>query len=119
MYFISLFDIVSVVVQDPNTFLCIPASAADNVAVNPNGIKTQLANGFITFFINGSPVFENGPKLISVDKSFGITLRRFATCLLVNNPKTTSVLFFIADFNFFSCEFDSFAFKLLYCIDKN
>ena len=26
-------------------FLCIPASVADAVAVNPNGIKTLLANG--------------------------------------------------------------------------
>ena len=26
-------------------FLCIPVSAADAVAVNPNGIKTLLANG--------------------------------------------------------------------------
>ena len=26
-------------------FLCIPASTADAAAVNPNGIKTLLANG--------------------------------------------------------------------------
>ena len=31
-------------------------------AVKPNGIKTLLANGLITFFINGSPVFNNGPR---------------------------------------------------------
>ena len=31
-----------------------------------------------------------------------------------DNLKTTSVLFFIADFKLFSCEFDSFLFKLLY-----
>ena len=36
--------------------LCIPASGADVAAVNPNGIKTLLANGLITFFINGNPV---------------------------------------------------------------
>ena len=59
--FISLVDIISVVLlceaederqlcPDPKTFLCIPASAANAAAVNPNGIKTLLANAFITFF---------------------------------------------------------------------
>ena len=48
--------------SDPNTFLCIPASAADAAAVSPKGIKTLLANGLITFFINGNPVFSNGPS---------------------------------------------------------
>ena len=36
---ISSFDIISVVVPNPKIFLCIPASAADTAAVNPNGIK--------------------------------------------------------------------------------
>ena len=40
-------------------FLCIPASAVDAAAVNTKGIKTLLANGLITFFINGNP-FING-----------------------------------------------------------
>ena len=31
-----------------------------------------------------------------------------------DNLKTTSVSFFIADLNLLSCEFDSFAFKLMY-----
>ena len=43
-------------------FLCITASAADAVAVNPKGINTLLANGVITFFINGNPVFNKGPN---------------------------------------------------------
>ena len=43
-------------------FLCIPVSAADAAAVNPTGIKTLLANGVITFFISGYPVFNNGPS---------------------------------------------------------
>ena len=47
---------------DPKIFLCIPASAADAAAINPNVIKTLLANGVITFFINGNPVFSNGPR---------------------------------------------------------
>ena len=42
-------------------FLCIPASAAA-AAVNPKGINTLLANGLITFFFNGHPVFSNGPN---------------------------------------------------------
>ena len=42
--------------------LCVPASAADAVAVNSKGIKTLLANGLITFFINGNLVFSNGPR---------------------------------------------------------
>ena len=64
MSFISSFDIISPVVlwPDPKIFLCIPASAADAAAVNPNGIKTFLANGLIAFFINGNPVFSTGPK---------------------------------------------------------
>ena len=61
--FISLFDILSAVIfPDPNNFLCIPASAAEAAAVNPKGIKTVLANGLITFFINGNAVFSNGPS---------------------------------------------------------
>ena len=50
MSFISSFDIISVVVLDPKILLCVPASAADFAAVKPNGIKTLLANGLITFF---------------------------------------------------------------------
>ena len=43
--------------------LCIPGSAAaDACAVNPNGSKTLLANGFITLFVKGNPVFSYGPK---------------------------------------------------------
>ena len=37
-------------------------SAADAAAVNPKGIKTLLANGLISFFINGNSVFSNGPS---------------------------------------------------------
>ena len=43
-------------------FFCIPKSAADAVAVNPNGIKTFLANSLIAFSINCNPVFSNGPR---------------------------------------------------------
>ena len=43
-------------------FLWIPASAADAAAVNSKEIKTLLANGLITFFINGNPDFNKGPS---------------------------------------------------------
>ena len=43
-------------------FFSIPASAAAAAAVNPRGIETLLVNGLITFFINGHPVFSNGPS---------------------------------------------------------
>ena len=82
MPFISSFDIISIVLllckaedegwwgkaeeewsrPDHMIFLCIPASAADAAAVNPNGIKTLLTNGLITIFISGNPVFSNGPR---------------------------------------------------------
>ena len=48
--------------SDPKIFLCIPISAADAAAVNSNGIKALLANYLITFSINGSSVFNNGPR---------------------------------------------------------
>ena len=85
-------------------FLCIPASAGDAAAFNSKTIKMLLANGLITFFINGNPVFSNGPRsqprnpdciilnhnkvfdnLISVDKLFATAVQRFATCLLISN----------------------------------
>ena len=59
---ISAFDIISVGVPDPKMILCIPASAADAAAVNPDGIKTLLANDLITFLMNGSHVFNNGER---------------------------------------------------------
>ena len=54
---ISSFDVISVVVPEPKILLCIPTSAADAVTVNPNEIKTLLANVLITFFGNGKPCF--------------------------------------------------------------
>ena len=85
-------------------FLCIHASAAGAAAVNPNVTKTLLANGLIRLFISGNPVLSNGPKslpinptyciildncvfdnLIAVDVCLAKALRRFATCLSVNN----------------------------------
>ena len=70
MSFISSFDIIAVVRRidkdkgqpDPKILLCIYASAADAVVVNPKRIEKLSANGLITFFIKGNPVFSNGPK---------------------------------------------------------
>ena len=58
--FISSLEIVNVVKPDPNIFLRIAASVTYAAAVNPNAIKTFLANGLSTFPIKGSPVFNNG-----------------------------------------------------------
>ena len=54
----------NVVVPDPNIFLLIAASVADAAAVNPNGIKSYLANGLSTFPIRRKSVFGNGPKCL-------------------------------------------------------
>ena len=51
MSFISSFEIINVVVPDPKIFFWIAASVAYAADVNPNGIKTVLANGLSTFFI--------------------------------------------------------------------
>ena len=36
------------------------ATVADSAAVNPNDIKTLLANGLSIFFIKDKPAFSNG-----------------------------------------------------------
>ena len=58
--FIILFEIINVVVPDPNIFLWIVVCVPDGADVNPNGIKTLLSNGLTTFFIKRNPVFGNG-----------------------------------------------------------
>ena len=74
-------------------------------------------------------------QVISADELFEKALRMLKTCLSVNNNSwgkfalssespimlgdnlnTTSVSFFIADFNLFNCEFDNFALILLYWV---
>ena len=44
---ISSFEVIKVeiIMARSYIFLCIPASAVDAAAVNPNGIKTLSANG--------------------------------------------------------------------------
>ena len=66
MSFVSSFDIISVVLPDPNIFyVFLHLSAADAAAINPKGIKILLANGLITFFTNGNPVFSNEPRSLT------------------------------------------------------
>ena len=57
-------------------FLCISASAADAAADNPKGIKTLLANGLMTLFINGNLVFINGTRSLP---------RNYPDCIILDN----------------------------------
>ena len=103
--FISAIEFISAVLPDTNILFWIAASVADAAAaaVNPNGIKTLLANGLSTFPIKGNPVFSNGPKslpknppgcpilcnwvfdnFILAEELFAEALRNFKTCVLVN-----------------------------------
>ena len=73
---ISSFDIINaVLLLDPKSFVYVPVSAPDATAVNPNGIKTLLANGLIIFFINGDPVFGNRPRSLPKKSSWLYHLR--------------------------------------------
>ena len=60
-----MFEIINIVVPDPKIFSLIPVSAVDAAAINPKDFKTLLTNGLSTFFINGKPVFSNGPRSLS------------------------------------------------------
>ena len=60
--FISSFKIIDIAVPDPNISFWIVASVADVVVVNPNGIKTLLANGLGTFPVKDNAAFSNGSK---------------------------------------------------------
>ena len=55
----SLFDIISVVFQDPNIFYVFLHLLLMLLQLILN---TLLANGLITFDINGYSVFSNGPN---------------------------------------------------------
>ena len=135
--FISSFEIINAVIPDSNIFLWITASVADAAAVNPNSLKTLLANTLSTFFIKDNPilckwVFDN---FILADEPFAKALRSLETCVLTNNNlsgklfsslesttafdesfKHASRPYFIPDFNSLSCELDNFAFKVLYWV---
>ena len=70
---IPLYKIINAVVPEL-TFLWIPASRASPSAVNPSSIKTSLANGSNTFFINGELTFVSGPRSLPRNPSNCIIL---------------------------------------------
>ena len=75
---ISSLGVINVVifVPEPNALLCIPASAADTAELHPTGVETLLANGLISFFINGNRVFSNGLRCL---------LRSPPQCIILDN----------------------------------
>ena len=52
----------------------IAVSVADAAVVNPNGIKSLLANGLSTFFIKGNPAFSIGPNILPRNPLDGLIL---------------------------------------------
>ena len=102
--FMSSFKNSNLTVPEQRIFVWITASVADTTPVNPNGIKTLLANGFGTIFIKDKPVFSNDARSLSenppnftilgklvfhnfilADALFSKVLGSFETCVLVNN----------------------------------
>ena len=53
------------VVPDPSIFFRKYTLVADHSAVNPNDIKTLLANGVSTLFINTKPALANEARIFS------------------------------------------------------
>ena len=68
---VSSFSIISAVVPDPKILLGM-AACCDAADVNPNGVKTLLADSLNTFPIKGNPDSSNGPK--GLPKNFLIVL---------------------------------------------
>ena len=66
MSFISLFEIIKVVVPEPFYFILfwIPASIAEAAAVIPNGAKTFFAKGIATFINGPANLLNNDLKII-------------------------------------------------------
>ena len=97
--FIYSFEIINVFVLDPNISLWIAASVADAAAVNPDGIKTLVANGLSTFPIKDSSVLNSYlninlilifyakffDKFLLAEELFARALRSIGTFVLVNN----------------------------------
>ena len=57
---IYLFEVINVAIPESEICLWIPATAA--AAVNPNSIKTLLAEGISVIFIKGETGLSNGPQ---------------------------------------------------------
>ena len=62
MSFISLFEIIKVVVLEPCIIFWIPASVAEAAAVIPNGAKTFFAKGIATSINGPAYLLNNDPK---------------------------------------------------------
>ena len=58
---ISSLEVINFVIPDPFFFQLAPP-VSDDAAVNPNSIKTLLANVLSTFFIKDKLVFSDGPR---------------------------------------------------------
>ena len=101
---ISWFEITSSVIFDPKILFWIAASVAVAAAVNPNGIKTLLANDLSTSSVKGKQAFSNSPKslpgnppdytilcnwvfenFIWTAELFATASRNLKTCVLVDN----------------------------------
>ena len=62
MSFISLFEIITVVVPEPCIFFRVPASIAEAAAVILNGDKTFFAKGIATFSNGPADLLNGDPK---------------------------------------------------------
>ena len=70
-------------------------SAAD-AAANSNGNKNVLANGLITFLINGKPTAINGPRNLLRNQSNCIVLENCFCIIVFSVPSRYAVkLFFV------------------------
>ena len=76
---ISSFEVINFVITDPILFFRLAPSVANDAAINPNSIKTLLANVLSIFFIKDKLVFSNGPK--NVPKN-GLDCLILCKCLL-------------------------------------
>ena len=55
----------------PNFYIFfLTASVADAAAINPNGVKTLLAYGVATFFINDKPNLVNEARTLPRNLTF-------------------------------------------------
>ena len=127
----SVADAAAVYPKGINTLL---ASGVSTFFISGNPVfnkgPTNLPRNPPDCIIFDNRVFES---LMSVDELLVKALRILETCMFVSNnscgklvlslespimlgdnPITTSISFFIADFDLLSCEFDSFVFKRWY-----
>ena len=102
--FISLLEIISAILPDPNIFYEEPHLLFQQLLLILTVLKRFKLNGLSTFSIKGNPVFNNGPKslpkntsdcsvlcncvfdnFMSADEPFPKALQSFETYVLVNN----------------------------------